>query len=691
MNDLKNTISELFNDTPPYIGVGYGDKITNNINTGVKSIVFTVYEKLPIDELEDNEVLPSEVNMNGETIPTDVIEVGIIEALACSVEDPCYNGINSYQHSGEVRPLKGGIGLGGVLSYSSMGTLGGFVIDNETGTLVGLTNAHVAVKKMFKVEGVNDVLVTEYYNTTKEIGAAQPHTDKSKIIGGTKRYIPLTPSNIDKNKVDAALLYITDQASIDTAETWKQHNITSISSSAPPFATTTEIDDLILDPTSYSIVISGARMGRREPGYCDVQVAEGNVYSTVGYSQGSDWDSNITPSAPFEDLISLKRPEEECLWPIWKGDSGSMVLALIGGVWKIIGLVFAAANNGSRGYMCRIDNIATELNVSAWDGSTPTFDNPSPEKLYVKGYPTASYIDHDGKRYWQVGLVDHPSESNGEYTPNQNTASLDLIAEFDPTNPSNFSGSLLLDTSGYVTSSDFYLEGRGTALTASVDGVNCLHTHTWNYAGSEVGYTDTWMTNISSDERLGKIQTAFTLEMWVRPVTQWPTGSNTDATLARLGFFDGVGGQFAPSGDYSRFEVSAKAHTNQNTFWSWTHSTDGSGAGLGGTSNAYGCSPPDHPMGFEWFHVTSVIAPNEDVNWFPGGYIPHSKIYVNGTEQCGRSPREAFAKHPQSRLHIVGTNTYQYYVGRVRIYNYARSVENILNDYTTTKGIYGHT
>ena len=119
--------------------------------------------------------------------------------------------------------------------------------------------------------------------------------------------------------------------------------------------------------------------------------------------------------------------------------------------------------------MCRIDNIASELNISAWDGSTPSFNSSTPETLYVEGYPTASYIDHGGKRYWQVGLVDHLSETNGEFAPNQNTASLDLIAEFDPTNPSNFSGSALLDTSGYVTSSDFYLEGLGTTATASIE------------------------------------------------------------------------------------------------------------------------------------------------------------------------------------------------------------------------------
>ena len=691
MSDLKNTIKELFDNTTS-IGVGYGNKITNNVDTGVKAIVFSVYEKLPIEELEDSQILPTEVDVDGVMIPTDVIEVGLITAIACSDEAPCYDGLNTYQHSGEVRPLKGGIGLGGILSYSSMGTLGGFVIDNETGCLVGLTNAHVSVKKLFRTVGTNDLLVTEYYNTTKEIGTCQPHSNKSNVIGGTKNYIPLYPSgHSTKNKVDVATIYITDENAIDITETWKQHNISSVSSSTPPFATTSEIDDMIANPTSYPIVISGARMGRREPGYCEVQIAEGNLSLTVGYSQGADWDSNSTPAASFEDIISLKRVEEECNWSIWKGDSGSMVLALVNGVWKIIGLAYAAANAGNRGYMCRIDNIASELNISAWDGSTPSFNSSTPETLYVEGYPTASYIDHGGKRYWQVGLVDHLSETNGEFAPNQNTASLDLIAEFDPTNPSNFSGSALLDTSGYVTSSDFYLEGLGTTATASIDGVNCIHAQSSDYISSEEGWTNTWMSNVSSDERLASIQTAFTFEMWVRPATQWPTASVSYSDVAQLGGFNGqVDGQSIPA-NHCRLNVSARAHTNQDTFWSWTHSSAGGGSGLGGSSNSHGCHPPDHLMDFKWFHVTSVIAPNEPISWLQGAYIPHSKIYVNGTEQCGRSPQSVFSMHPQSRLHLRGGINGQFYVGKMRIYNYGLSPEYILNAYETEKSIYGLT
>ena len=691
MSDLKNTIKELFDNTTS-IGVGYGNKITNNIDTGVKAIVFSVYEKLPIEELEDDQILPTEIDIDGVTVPTDVVEVGLVTSIACSDEVPCHNGLGTYQHSGEVRPLKGGIGLGGILSYSSMGTLGGFVIDNETGCLVGLTNAHVSVKKLFKTEGVNDILVTEYYNTTKEIGTCQPHSNKSKIIGGTKNYIPLYPNGSSvKSKVDAATVYITDENAIDITETWKQHNISSVSSSTPPFATTSEIDNMIANPTSYPIVISGARMGRREPGYCEVQIAEGNISINVGYSQGSGWDSNDTPAAAFEDIISLKRIEEECTFPIWKGDSGSMVLALVNGVWKIIGLAYAAANNGSRGYMCRIDNIASELNVSAWDGSTPTFNNSTPETLYVDGHPSTPYIDHNGKRYWQVGLVDHLSETNGEWAPNQNTASLDLIAEFDPTDLSNFSGSALLDTSGYVTSSDLYLKGLGTATTASVDGVNCLYTSDRDFISGEEGYTNTWITNISSDERLGAIQTGFTLEMWVRPATQWPTGSYSEAPVAKLGYSNGIAGGPSIPGIHCQLQVRAIAHSNQDTFWSWTHDESGGGAGLGGSSNAYGCHPPDHPMGFEWFHVTSVIAPNEPIDWLPGAYIPHSKIYVNGSEQCGRSPRGTFSIHPQSHLNILGSANGQFYVGKIRVYNYGLSPEYILNAYETEKSIYGLT
>ena len=49
-------------------------------------------------------------------------------------------------------------------------------------------------------------------------------------------------------------------------------------------------------------------------------------------------------------------------------DSGSALAAYIDGVWKIIGLCFAGSTY--YGMACRIDNVAAQLNISAWDGTT---------------------------------------------------------------------------------------------------------------------------------------------------------------------------------------------------------------------------------------------------------------------------------------------------------------------------------
>ena len=94
---------------------------------------------------------------------------------------------------------------------------------------------------------------------------------------------------------------------------------------------------------------------------------------------------------------------DACIYPIYHGDSGSALIAEISGVTKIIGLAFAGGDYV--GYACRIDRIATLLNISAWNGESVGYSDTAGTLEYtVNGLSDSEYIDFEGKRYWQVGL-----------------------------------------------------------------------------------------------------------------------------------------------------------------------------------------------------------------------------------------------------------------------------------------------
>jgi hypothetical protein len=94
------------------------------------------------------------------------------------------------------------------------------------------------------------------------------------------------------------------------------------------------------------------------------------------------------------------------------GDSGSIILADFNGVQKIIGLNFAGgrfANNdpqGNAGVACRIDRVASLLNITHWDANSIRFSNPADWKYYEEDNNANQInIDNNGETYWQIGTT----------------------------------------------------------------------------------------------------------------------------------------------------------------------------------------------------------------------------------------------------------------------------------------------
>ena len=395
MNEsINKKIEELFNSTPEGVGVMLGNKITNGEYTGEESIVFTVEKKKPLSDLDPNEVLPSEIEIDGKTYKTDVFESGVIETFACpsGVLNACYAWQTSPPGNRQtVRPLKGGISLTSQNLQGYVGTLGFLAIDSSTGALVGVTNGHVVINNAYYASerSVTDPIANEVDDSAYQTGDIQPSSQSLKI-GEVVRYVPLTePPTF--NQVDGALISIS-QSTMSDSESFKQYGLSG--TSVMPFASTSEINALVGNTLVSS---SGRSTGVKEGPLCGLTI-QGVSLTTMVSNQRTG------TVAYFNNCISFTRLNPDCQWPIYPGDSGSALVATIGGVDKIIGLCFAGSSN--LGVASRIDQVMTQLGIQAWTGTTPEFIDLSSKKLVTEsGLSSSKTISCSGQTLWQVGTL----------------------------------------------------------------------------------------------------------------------------------------------------------------------------------------------------------------------------------------------------------------------------------------------
>ena len=411
---ILKKVDELFVTTPEDIGVGFGYKRVGDQFTDEKVIVFNVVKKLPLSELEQEDVLPTSVEIDGVIYNTDVVETGGIRLLACnnSSTNPCFS--YGYPPDGDLtpnsqqqRPLKGGSTI--TDSAGGSGTLGFIAKDSRTGKLVGVTNQHVmygtaysTLTLQYSPYSVENPL-GNIYSIAQGGGDSNPQQfplkNRGKIIG-----LSLFARRINRlpfiNYSDSAVLSLMqkDLNNIDlvTTESWKQVGL-DIGTSAPPFATTAELNNLLANP-NMEVASSGGRTGPKQ-GACGLRISQINVNSSIG-------DFSV-----IRNCIEFTRIDPTCLYPAGEGDSGSALFGKIGGVWKIIGLVFAGSYNYKTGLACRIDKVAEDLGIEAWNGTiTPTsFINPSTIKVINTQGLSGDYSKTiDGKFYQQGGVTSYP-------------------------------------------------------------------------------------------------------------------------------------------------------------------------------------------------------------------------------------------------------------------------------------------
>ena len=415
--EIKNKIREL-RVLYPNVGVGYGHKVTNEQMTGEFAIVFSVKEKKPKNLLSPDELLPSEdIVLSSTTLKTDVVEVGEPKLLACNPE--CYTfDSNPPGNRNLIRPILGGSKIAVTSNSSDLkccwGTLGFVAVDIETDSLVGVTNNHVAVRdaSFTSVRNINSVIFNEYDIVNG--GSVNPDfvyqptgtttATSLNLIGQVLRYVPIVMAPFGNiNTVDAALISLSGSNIMSIAQSYRQFGLTGITTPLP-FATTAEIDNLLVtNPLIYS---SGARTGPKQGQPCPLRIFQLNTnISQIAYNfQGS---SVLTS---FVDVFSFVRPENDpsiatvCNIPSYGGDSGSAMIANIGGTFKIIGLLFAGSDY--YGYACRIDEVAQQLGIYAWDGSVKNLvDTSTIQFRTLPGGNSNVTTTCGGNTYWQVGLT----------------------------------------------------------------------------------------------------------------------------------------------------------------------------------------------------------------------------------------------------------------------------------------------
>ena len=568
-DSVKTKIEELMISTPSeIISVGYSTKIKNGEDTGEYCIRFGVIEKKPLSELKSNEILPSEIEIDGEIYKTDVIKTELVLPLVCesTTQTNCYNWCqintccvyddltNQYlcvgapggntnnlinnifispQNRLRHRPIKGGISMTTQNNLGSVGTLGLLALDNDTNALVGVTNLHVAIGKGFYTAYMNPnwTLHNETSDNVYQSGESPNAINSNPSfykIGEVLRYKPLhwypyrdyrdpgrgiysiytqnhTPSwssnlSITNNQIDAAVFSINNDAV----------NLSNLSLSSEqfgiggtqfmPFATTQEINSLLNQVVKSSGRTSGVKSGTTSTD-CGIKITALGLtvlvpyehqLSTSQYSNGIDTQPTNSvwhAYAYFTNCIEIKRINTDCGAPIAPGDSGSALIAEIGGVHKIVGLVFAGSSYV--GIVCRIDEIASQLNIKAWTGQTPTFVTT---KSYIT-VPGRSLNDTEicgSQTHRQVGLYNNRINCPGS----RNTP---FVSKWTTTTSGQTITLPLYNGGNYLFNVDW---GDGTLETIFSDETK---THTYSTSGTYTvtidGIIEGWNFNEDSTSK----------------------------------------------------------------------------------------------------------------------------------------------------------------------------------------------
>jgi hypothetical protein len=404
----QNEITKKYHKETPdnVVGVMMGKKTVGGKVTDEDSLIFVVEEKKPIEDIPEDELLPSKIVENGVSLTTDVIQMTFSFHQQCPTDFYDWTTTPPGNRS-EIRPLQGGVSTTNYTSLSNyVGTLGFIGVDNDTNSLVGVSNNHVLINDAFiasdrNPNGVKTSIMNNFTTQPNDGGVS----GMDYAIGIVKKYVPLSGTP-EYNTVDCALTTV-NQSDISNTTSYRQYGMDGWTTPLT-FATTEEIDGLLSN--NNSLFSSGRTTGPKGEG--DMKLIPWSLSSTFGISyqnQGSSRTVNFSESIAFVASATTTPTGSVCYFPIAPGDSGSALVADFDGTRKIVGLVFAGASDETGqtvfAFANRIDNVASQMNISAWDGSSVNFsDTGNTMTILVSGLDDAASLSSGGNTYWQVGI-----------------------------------------------------------------------------------------------------------------------------------------------------------------------------------------------------------------------------------------------------------------------------------------------
>lgn len=173
MKDMSRSLDvaqSRFSGLPNVIGIGIGYKKRGRDETDEPAIIFFVEQKLPVEALGVDEVVPKRIS----GIPTDVVEVGEIRLLG-----------RTERH----RPAMPGVSIG---HYRvTAGTFGAVVKDRRSSDLLILSNNHVLANASDGRDGRSKLGDPVYQPGSYDGGSSDD------VIGRLVRFVPFSRYNND--------------------------------------------------------------------------------------------------------------------------------------------------------------------------------------------------------------------------------------------------------------------------------------------------------------------------------------------------------------------------------------------------------------------------------------------------------------------------------------------------------------
>ena len=322
------------------VGTGLGERISGGKQTGETCVLVLVEKKVPLTDLERQDIIPAGLAVGSQMVRTDVVEIGKIVARGIPEGTSIPNSIHTNRH----RPCPPGVSIGHFAITA--GTFGCVVKDKDTGERLILSNNHVLANSNEGAEG-DEILQPGPYD-----GGA-PEIDK---IGTLLRFVPIdfgsgvTPDCSVTNFIVSVLNLMTKVLRRNSrffARDFKfaEGNIVDAAVAKPSQIILDEvIENGIPRGTANGVVGMVIKKTGRTTGFNEDRISATNVSVNVDYGGG-----NV---ATFTDQF-LAGPMSQ------GGDSGSAILDIND---RFVGLLFAGSDSNT--IICPGQQVLDFLNVT---------------------------------------------------------------------------------------------------------------------------------------------------------------------------------------------------------------------------------------------------------------------------------------------------------------------------------------